>query len=151
MLGYRGVGASRSSNAKRWPRLWLRNFSRKIRYRLSGWGLNSPPNSFRFCRAKLVIGCPFARLARRHVAEFRVRLFSIDRPARLIVRKNAFQHGSRTCLTVYWPIGFFAPAWKSIVRRLPRGRFVGSASEIRVQLPERVDHRVKLRRKVPLD
>jgi len=26
MLGYRGVGASPSSDAKRWPRLWLRNF-----------------------------------------------------------------------------------------------------------------------------
>jgi len=25
-VGYRGVGASPSSDAKRWPRLWLRNF-----------------------------------------------------------------------------------------------------------------------------
>ncbi len=104
-----------------------------------------------FVAQSLLSAGSFARLAWRHVAEFRVRLFSIGRPARLIVRKSAFQHGSPICLMVYRPIGSFPPAWKSIVRRLLRGRFVGSASEIRVQLPERADHHVKLRHKVPLD
>src|SRR5205809_5854468 len=69
-----------------------------------------------FVAQSLLSAGPFARLARRHAR-------------------------SPVCLTVYRPIGPFPLASKSVVWPLPRGRFVGSASEIRVQLPKRVDHR----------
>lgn len=75
--------------------------------------------------------------------------FSVAALSEHLLRK--FDSFAPVCLMVWRRIGLFPLASKSIVGPLPRGRFLGSASEIRVQLPEHVDHRVILRHTVPLD
>src|SRR5438874_8079972 len=78
----------------------------------NGWGSNSPRNSFRFCRAKLVIGWPFcsARSAPCSIVGARLVTLSnlrvafgdeISAEGRAQIVRESYQHFCRTMLDFF--------------------------------------------------